>query len=75
MTNLFQCKHCHFHIIAEELETHECKGIRDCKIDDNNIWASDGERWYPLKRASPKNEHPKTTPDDSTEPKFDYSLV
>lgn len=72
MSNLFQCKHCHFHVIAEELETHECKKLKEYKFDENNthiLWVFDGKKWYPL-RLSPKFKHPDTTPDYSTEPQF-----
>lgn len=66
-SNLFRCNHCHFFVTAEELETHECKQIKEYNISGNTLWATDGERWYPLK-LSPKSKHPDTTPEDSTEP-------
>jgi hypothetical protein len=69
-SNLFQCNHCKFFIIAEELETHECKKIKETKFESDIIWINDGEKWYPLKLTSPKSKHPFSTPDDETEPKF-----
>jgi hypothetical protein len=68
MSNLFQCKHCRFFVIAEELERHECKRLKESRTSDNILWITDGERWYPLKLSSPKREHPKFTPEDGTEP-------
>ncbi|MGC2427066.1 MAG: hypothetical protein WA421_08525 [Nitrososphaeraceae archaeon] len=50
--------------------THKCRGIKEFKICGTLIWATDGERWYPLKLTSPKNKHPKFTPEDGTEPKI-----
>jgi hypothetical protein len=69
-SNLFQCKHCGF-VIAEELGSHECKRIKEYRIEGNILWSTDGERWYPLKLgSSPKNKHPNTSPEDSTGPNF-----
>jgi hypothetical protein len=45
-SNLFQCTHCGFFVIAEELEARECKRIKESKFEDNKIWVTDGQIWY-----------------------------
>jgi len=68
-SNLFQCLHCGFFVIAEEVDTHECKKIKEYKIVDGILWATDGQRWYPIKLSSPtRNQHDFKHQDDSTEP-------
>jgi hypothetical protein len=66
--NLFQCRNCGFSAIAEELETHQCKRIKEYKIIENVLWTTDGERWYPLKLSTSPTQN-RTTKDE-TEPKF-----
>jgi hypothetical protein len=75
-TNFVRCRNCGYHIISEELETHQCKKVVDYRIEKNILWLSDGERWFPQKllsqHSSPKSEHPKFTPEDGTEPNILY---
>ncbi|HYX55243.1 MAG TPA: hypothetical protein VE818_03715, partial [Nitrososphaeraceae archaeon] len=68
--DFLQCPNCGSKLIADEAESHQCKRVVDYRIENNILWLSDGERWYPRKLVSPKNKHPNTTPKDSTEPKL-----
>jgi len=65
MTNIFRCNACGRMVIAEELETHQCKTITESRIEPNLIWVTDGERWYPLKRHTKINT-PKEHTDGET---------
>ncbi len=77
ISNILRCKKCGNSLIAEELESHDCKKVVDYKIEGNMLWLSDGERWYPRKllRLPPKTKHPFSTPEDETEPRFILYLL
>ena len=70
MMNITKCKNCGYSLIDEELDSHICKKVIDYKIQGKIIWLFDGEIWYPRKILPPKNKHPFTTPEDSTEPNY-----
>ncbi|MFZ0511795.1 MAG: hypothetical protein WAM14_09335 [Candidatus Nitrosopolaris sp.] len=79
MANFFRCNLCGLTVIAEETEFHRCKEVVDYRIEDDILWLSDGEKWYPRKLLAPKNKHPKVPTrnqhdfkhgDDSTESKY-----
>ena len=71
-SNLYQCRNCGFSVMAEELEIHRYKRIKEYKIITNVLWINDGERWYPLKLSSSptRNEQQNRTTKDETEPNF-----
>lgn len=50
-TNRFRCRVCGREAIQEELDLHECRALKDYKIDKEKsiLWAYDGHQWYPLK--------------------------
>ena len=52
--NIFECDNCKRRIIAEEVDGHECKTMKEYQIIDNILWVSDGTKWYPLKLYQPK---------------------
>lgn len=65
-------------LIVEEYSTHSCRTkVIDYRVENNVLWVydDDGESWFPCKLLSPKNQHPKFTPDDSTEPNFTLCYV
>jgi hypothetical protein len=70
-SNLFQCRNCGFSIVAEELEIHQCKRIKEYRIIANVLWVTDGQRWYPLKlsKSPTRNEQQNRTTEGETEPK------
>ncbi len=47
--NIFRCKVCGRRAIAEELDLHECRSVKDYKIVGNTLRVFDGLVWYPLK--------------------------
>jgi len=47
--NIFRCRVCGRHAIAEELDLHECRSLNDWKIEGKNLLGFDGKLWYPLK--------------------------
>lgn len=47
--NIFRCRVCGRRAIAEELDLHECRSMKDYKIKGNILWGFDGHDWYPLK--------------------------
>ncbi|MEJ7642700.1 MAG: hypothetical protein WKF36_11000 [Candidatus Nitrosocosmicus sp.] len=53
-SNLFQRTNCKFIVIEKEIETHECKGLKESRFENNIVWVSDGENGYPLKPPPPK---------------------
>lgn len=34
--------------MAEERLTHQCKEVKDVKLDKDKLLVFDGEKWYPL---------------------------
>lgn len=50
-TNRFRCRVCGRYGISEEIDLHECRALKDYKIDAEKsiLWAYDGHEWYPLK--------------------------
>lgn len=46
--NIFRCRVCGRHVIAEELDLHECRSLKDWKIEGQNLLGFDGKLWYPL---------------------------
>ncbi len=70
--NLSRCSKCGRSLIVEEKRLHECKKVVDYRIEKNILWLSDGQKWFPQRllsqQSSPRNQHPFTTPEDSTEP-------
>ena len=53
--NISKCSKCHRDLIAEEIDTHECRKVIDYKIEGKILWLFDGERWYPRKLRSTEN--------------------
>ena len=47
--NIFRCYICGRYAIAEELDRHECRPLKDYKIMDKTLQVFDGKSWYPLK--------------------------
>ena len=47
--SLFRCIICGRFAIAEELDLHRCKGLKQHKVEGDIMWGFDGEQWYPLK--------------------------
>ena len=47
--NIFRCYVCGRRAIAEELDQHECRALKDYKIVGNTLRVFDGFVWYPLK--------------------------
>ena len=46
--NITKCDKCGRNLIAEELQTHQCKEqVLDCKIKGNILWFFNGLGWYP----------------------------
>ena len=76
--NITRCKDCNAVIITDELSSHKCfDELNHVLVDCNDdTYSFDGANWYNgfsdclHKTFSPKNKHPNTTPQDSTEPLF-----
>jgi methionyl-tRNA synthetase len=73
--NVDKCRRCKEWVIAEELSKHKCfDKLSTMLYDTDGTFSFDGKKWYrwfsATENSSPKSEHPKFTPDDSTEPKF-----
>lgn len=47
--NIFRCYACGRHAIAEELDLHECRPLKDYKVVGRTLQVFDGKSWYPLK--------------------------
>ena len=47
--NIFRCRLCGSFAIFEELDQHECRGIKAKEIEGKICKVFDGEFWYPLK--------------------------
>lgn len=47
--NILRCRVCGRFAIREELELHECRALKDYKIEGDKLLAFDGHEWYPLK--------------------------
>lgn len=71
MTDIFRCKICKTHVLADELDSHVCKNITDVKLDHDKLLVSDGDKWYPLNLkkiiSCPDGKQDKKSPDDYTE--------
>ena len=55
LTNIYRCKECGFHVIAEENDIHQCRELKDVKLEDDREWVFDGKMWYPLKQPNFNN--------------------
>lgn len=47
--NVLRCRVCGRFAIHEELDLHECRPLKDYKIEGNTLQVFDGYSWYPLK--------------------------
>jgi len=47
--NILRCRICGRFAIREELDLHECRALKDYKIEGKTLLAFDGHSWYPLK--------------------------
>jgi len=60
IVNIFRCRICGRFGMREELDLHECRALKDYKIDNEKsiLWCFDGHQWYPLKlREAYPTEH------------------
>lgn len=62
MMDLNKCKKCGLSLISEEILTHECKNVVDCKFEGQILWLFDGEIWYPRKLRATENLHGEDQP-------------
>lgn len=46
--NVFRCRVCGRFAISEELDSHECRGLKDYFMKNGVVWVFDGYLWYPL---------------------------
>lgn len=63
MANIYKCDNCNRMAIAEEKDDHECKTMKNYKIEGELLLVSDGDYWYPLKLSTTSirttaDEHP-----------------
>ena len=49
MNNIFRCFVCGRHVIAEEKDLHECRPLKEYKVEGETLRVFDGHEWYPLK--------------------------
>lgn len=49
MNNIFRCRVCGRRGISEEVKLHECRPLKNYKIEGRNLMVFDGHDWYPLK--------------------------
>jgi len=47
--NIFRCRVCGRFGMYDEVDTHECRPLKDYKIEDQTFQVFDGKMWYPLK--------------------------
>ena len=47
--NTFRCRVCGRYAIQEELDFHECRSLKDYKIEGKYLLGFDGHDWYRLK--------------------------
>ena len=47
--NILRCRLCGRFAIAEELDLHQCRGLKGKRIEGNTLHVFDGYEWYPLK--------------------------
>lgn len=47
--NIFKCYNCGREVMSEEKDNHVCKSMKSYKVEGEIMYASDGERTYPLK--------------------------
>ncbi|MBI5146610.1 MAG: hypothetical protein HZA84_05250 [Thaumarchaeota archaeon] len=47
--DIFRCLNCGRFAIAEEKDLHECRGLKQHKVEGDIFRAFDGYSWYPLK--------------------------
>ena len=43
-SNVLRCEICGLQVIEEEFHLHKCKKVIDYRIENNILWAFDGDR-------------------------------
>jgi hypothetical protein len=47
--NILRCRFCGRFAMIEELDLHECRGLKAKKIEGKILYVFDGYTWYPIK--------------------------
>lgn len=56
--SILRCEICGLQVIEEEFHIHKRKKVNDYGIENNTLWAFDGDRWMPRKISPTKiNSH------------------
>ncbi len=72
LNNIYRCRNCGLHAIAEEKDSHVCLEVKETRFHDDIKLVFDGKTWYPLKLRTTTNQQPERTTKDSTEPKIRF---